>query len=340
MEDVETRFNRLPRNVGFSDQSAYIVDVFGHGVNLISAYDYSYSEEIDQLVWYVLNNCDQAEKLIKKFQDDLTTSGVAAADLERRTENGFVHWFRNHMWRLNATDVVDDDLLALACGPDIRVRSYSTCVVNGVRFNTAERDKNKTTQNSRLTCTGAYRNGIIDYYGTPKEIIEFLYTDKDDGTKRSVVVFRCDWYKLDGKHTSLKDDEFYKSINISNLWCKKDSFILATQATQVFYLPDNKHGKNWRIVQRFNHRHLYNVSQIDGVASTAAPYQEQTCVVDLGRRPEVSDMPLSRDDEAGFVVHAAEIALLNKKNQLNANNEADIQLPSNFLNSIMYICEG
>jgi hypothetical protein len=38
------------------------------------------------------------------------------------------------------------------------------------------------------------------------------------------------------------------------------------------------------------------MSQIDGVVSTVAPYQEQTCVVDIGRRPEVcdisSDMPL------------------------------------------------
>ena len=65
MDDVETRFNRLPRNVGFSDQSAYIVDVFGHGVNLIGAFDLSYSEELDKLVWYVLHNCDQAEKYIK-----------------------------------------------------------------------------------------------------------------------------------------------------------------------------------------------------------------------------------------------------------------------------------
>jgi hypothetical protein len=65
MEDVETRFNRAPRNVGFSDQTAYTVDVFGHGVNLIGAYDYCYSDEIDELAWYVLNNCDQAEKYIK-----------------------------------------------------------------------------------------------------------------------------------------------------------------------------------------------------------------------------------------------------------------------------------
>jgi hypothetical protein len=52
-----------------------------------------------------------------------------------------------------------------------------------------------------------------------------------------------------------------------------------------------------RIVQTFKHHHLYNVSEIDGVFSTVAPYQEQTCVVDIGRRPEVSDilseMPLN-----------------------------------------------
>ena len=231
------------------------------------------------------------------------------------------------MWRKNATELVDDDLFALACGPDIRVRQFSTCVVNGVRFNTDERDKNKKTQNSGLTCIGGYKNENINYYGTLKEIIELHYTIKDDGTKRSVVVFRCDWYKLDGKHTALKDDGFYKSINISNLWYKNDCFILATQATQVFYLPDNKYGQNWRIVQTFKHRHLYNVSEIDGVVSTAAPYQEQTCVVDTGRRPEVSDilsdLPLSRDDEDAIVVHGAEVALLNKQNQLNANSEAE-----------------
>jgi uncharacterized protein (DUF2336 family) len=69
---------------------------------------------------------------------------------------------------------------------------------------------------------------------------------------------------------------------------------------------------------------LYNVAKKDGVVSTAAPYQEQTCAVDTGRRPEVSDILsdilLNRDDENVLVVHAAEVALLNKKNQLNANN--------------------
>jgi hypothetical protein len=182
---------------------------------------------------------------------------------------------------------------------------------------------------------------MIDFYGTLKEIIELEYNAKDDGTKRTIVLFRCDWYKLDGKHTAVRDDGFCKSINIGSfvweplalglpffigsLWYKKDCFILATQATQVFYLPDIKNGTNWRIVQTFKRRHLYNVSKKDGVVSTAAPYQEQTCAMYIGRRPEVSeilpDMPLNRVDEAGLLADAAEDARLRKENESKTTSE-------------------
>jgi len=61
------------------------------------------------------------------------------------------------------------------------------------------------------------------------------------------------------------------------------------------------------------------VSEIDGVVSAAAPYQEQSCFVDIGRRPEVSkilpDIPLNRVDEDGLLVDVAEVARLTKENQ-------------------------
>lgn len=31
------------------------------------------------------------------FQDELSASGVAAADLDRRTMHGFDNWFRNYV---------------------------------------------------------------------------------------------------------------------------------------------------------------------------------------------------------------------------------------------------
>jgi hypothetical protein len=66
MDDVETRFNRNPRNQGFSNEQAYGVDVFGHGVHFTSASKLQYDENgFDQMVWYVLNNCTQVEKYVK-----------------------------------------------------------------------------------------------------------------------------------------------------------------------------------------------------------------------------------------------------------------------------------
>ena len=66
MDGVETRFNREPRNKGFSNEEAYDVDVFGHGVHFTSASELQYDENcFDQMVWYVLNNCSQVEKYME-----------------------------------------------------------------------------------------------------------------------------------------------------------------------------------------------------------------------------------------------------------------------------------
>jgi hypothetical protein len=66
MDDVDTRFNQEPRNKGFSSEEAYGVDVFGHGVNFISASKpLSEDSAIDQMVWFVVNNCSQIEKYVE-----------------------------------------------------------------------------------------------------------------------------------------------------------------------------------------------------------------------------------------------------------------------------------
>jgi hypothetical protein len=66
MDDVDTRFNLEPRNKGFSDEEAYGVDVFGHGVNFTSASE-SLSEDsaFDLMVWFVLNNYSHVVKYVE-----------------------------------------------------------------------------------------------------------------------------------------------------------------------------------------------------------------------------------------------------------------------------------
>jgi hypothetical protein len=38
------------------------------------------------------------------------------------------------MLRNTGEEQIDDDLFSLACGPDMRVKKYNSCIVNGVRW--------------------------------------------------------------------------------------------------------------------------------------------------------------------------------------------------------------
>ncbi|KAI4984553.1 hypothetical protein ZWY2020_017183 [Hordeum vulgare] len=289
MDDVETLSNQKPRNVGFSDQQAYGVDVLGHGVNFTSGYEYEYvheKKEFDQIVWYVLNNCDQAKKYIDMFRDELKRKRLP--DNDKELQQIFQTWFRNYMMRLRDEGVeeVDEDLFALACGPDRRVRKFSSCI---------------RTQNSGVMTEGEHDRKIIDFYGTLKEIIQLDYNLED----RSVVLL------------NLKMMVFFKSIHVGSWWYKDDSLILATQASKVFYLPDTKYEKNWQVVQTFNHRHLFNISEIEGVPFSGPAYQEEECCEKEGRRTSVSDLtsekPLHRHDEQGIIFEADAVACLMKE---------------------------
>jgi hypothetical protein len=87
---------------------------------------------------------------------------------------------------------------------------------------------------------------VTDFFGSLKEIIQLDYNE------RSVVLFKCDWFKLDGKMTELKDDGFFRSINIGSLWYKNDCYILATQARKAIYLPDTRFEKNGKLFIHLN----------------------------------------------------------------------------------------
>jgi len=140
---------------------------------------------------------------------------------------------------------VSDDLFALACEPDKRVRLYSACIVDGVRYHTVDREKNRKTQNSGVVTEGEHKGEVIDFYGQLKSIIKLQY-NSTLGIHRSVLLFRCDWFDLGGKKkTGLRDDGHFKSINTGRCWYKNDPFILTTQATKVFYLQDTALRGNW-----------------------------------------------------------------------------------------------
>lgn len=138
-------------------------------------------------------------------------------------------------------EAVSEGLYALSCGPDLRVKTCAACKVNGVRYSTVDREKFQLTQNSGAMTEGSHDGNNIDFYGVLKEVIELQYNSNLE-VRRTVVLFRCDWYNQDGKTRGVRDD---KSINVQSLWYKTDPFILATQSKKIFYLQDTSLGKDW-----------------------------------------------------------------------------------------------
>ncbi|EEC84281.1 hypothetical protein OsI_30752 [Oryza sativa Indica Group] len=174
------------------------------------------------------------DKLVCMHREELEKED--AHDVDRRLEKGFARWFKTH--------------------------SCASCIVNGVRYSTVDREKYLQTQNSGVMVDGTHEGDNIEFYGVLREILELQY-NSDLDIYRSVVLFRCDWFNQVGKTRGVRDDGHFKSINIQSFWYKDDPFILATQSKKIFYLQDTSLGNEWRIVQKFEHRNMYNVSEKD-----------------------------------------------------------------------------
>ena len=109
---------------------------------------------------------------------------------------------------------------------------------------------------------GTHRGQQIELYGVLKKLIELQYNSTLE-FHRSVVQFRCDWYNHEGKAVGIRDDKYFKSINIQSMRYKSDPFILATQSTKIFSWQYNALGKDLRVVQKFEYRGMYNVPEMD-----------------------------------------------------------------------------
>ena len=80
-----------------------------------------------------------------------------------------MHLYNNHS--PEATEV----LYALACEPVVEVKKYNTCIVNGIRFHTKDRDSRRKTQNNGLMVEGNHDDKVIDFYGVVTDIFELDY---------------------------------------------------------------------------------------------------------------------------------------------------------------------
>ncbi|KAI5344271.1 hypothetical protein L3X38_012148 [Prunus dulcis] len=156
-------------------------------------------------------------------------------------------------------------MLALAHGPERRATHYSGYNMSGFRFHTLHHDENKKTQNNGVMVKGENQIDDVPWYVTLTEIVDLCYTQK-----KRVVLFNCNWYDTTQRGGGYKIDRY--GITSVNTTCKlhiKDPFVLASQATQVFYVKEIK-NKTWSVVVETKARSVYEMPNDEG-----QPYQEE-----------------------------------------------------------------
>ncbi|KAA0054810.1 transposase [Cucumis melo var. makuwa] len=145
---------------------------------------------------------------------------------------------------------VSDNLRWIAHGDHPFVITYSSYAINKCRYDTKSSEKDRSVQNSGVSLVAKTmqvysskdKNPIIgdmSFYEVIQEIWKLSYNTFN------VSVFKCDWIQNSG---GVRIDELgYTLVDLNRVGHKSFSFILASQAKQVFYVEDPSDVR-WSVV--------------------------------------------------------------------------------------------
>ena len=156
----------------------------------------------------------------------------------------------------------NDCLRQLAKKPLRFIKRYNAFFfVNGYKFHTMGHASSKATMNSGVCIQGSnYSEVVWDYYGRIKEILELEYTGLP---VKKLVLFNCEWFD-NTVNVGTKVHERYKliDVNIRRRYNKYEPFVLAMQATQVYYIsyPSKRRDKtDWFAVSKVRPRSVFDL---------------------------------------------------------------------------------
>lgn len=198
-------------------------------------------------------------------------------NLEQRQRKLFPQWLKTRVKTLSkqGLGVATNELYALAYGPDKRVGLYTGCVVNGVRWHVKHIEETRTTQNSGVMVPGTHGDQQSNFYGRLVNVVKIGFQDG-----YHVILFKCEWFNTQPRffrkkkiHRILRDYHL-TSLNTTNVWYKDDPYVLAKQAQQIFYLDDPKLGSGWKVIQKIQHRHVWDVLENEAAHEVETIYDE------------------------------------------------------------------
>lgn len=148
---------------------------------------------------------------------------------------------------------------------------YSGFSTNGFKFNTLE--SSSSTYNSGVWVKGSiYDTDELDFYGQLLEVVELEYPGAYP-IKR-INLFKCEWFDPTPSGTYVHPQFKLVSVNHTRRHDKYEPFVLAKQATQVYfcaYPSKDLSKKDWWAVCNIKSRPSVEVPDISAIPQ---PFQD------------------------------------------------------------------
>ena len=150
---------------------------------------------------------------------------------------------------------LSDKVIWLARYLGNEAKQFKHYVINGLKFQTKDSKTTRKTQNSGVC---VITEGGVTYYGVLIDIIKLNYFNK-----YRYVLFKYQWVDVISGRGCKKDEFGFLLINFSRLIHTGDQlideyYVLASQASQVFYVKDVRH-KDWAVVVKTKPREVFDV---------------------------------------------------------------------------------
>lgn len=233
VNDYETRVSKVTSNIDGSNDSS---STNGNKYLRIIGRPMSARFEVDELdldSWteaekYVLFKFPSISYYVQKHKLVLSEDKRRSMrEVEIDHDSNFHNWFVDYVHGQVAKGVeVSAEVLLLAQKPYMMVKKYKSYSINGSIFHTSSYAHGKTSQSNGVKCT----SNKSTYYGRILDIVELNYSNEG-----SIVLFKCEWVLPSG----IRDANFgISQVNFNQSELSTLPFILASEATQVYYVQD------------------------------------------------------------------------------------------------------
>ncbi|KAI3706869.1 hypothetical protein L6452_24902 [Arctium lappa] len=210
-------------------------------------------DQLQQAHFFVLQNMTAVAPYIHEHMTMLQEMNKLRSEkwLANEHNRTFSQWLKERVKTSYGGEKVDQLVERLGFGPRYDVSSYQGYDINGYTFYTKRQDEKSTMQNSGVTLiatTTEYDRSNNDarsriakksYYGVIQEIWELEYNFF------SIPLFKCKW--VENQRGVKVDNDGFTIVDLSRDAYASEPFILAKQASQVFFVEDPKDSK-WHIV--------------------------------------------------------------------------------------------